>query len=91
MLTGKMDGPPSQSASFLAHLQDGRDQLVQDHLLSVAHIAGTYSGKVGADVAGNTIGLLHDLREILRRFSSVPAKNGGNARYGRAGGWSRHC
>jgi CRISPR-associated endonuclease/helicase Cas3 len=74
MLTGKMDGPPSQSASFLAHLQDGRDQLVQDHLLSVAHIAGTYSGKVGADVAGNTIGLLHDLGKYSGAFQAYLQK-----------------
>jgi hypothetical protein len=54
MLTGKMDGSSSQSASFLAHLQDGRHQLVQDHLISVAQLARTYSGKVGAGVAGAT-------------------------------------
>jgi CRISPR-associated endonuclease/helicase Cas3 len=68
MLTGKMDGSSSQSASFLAHLQDGRHQLVQDHLISVAQIARTYSGKIGAEVAGATIGLLHDIGKYSGAF-----------------------
>jgi CRISPR-associated endonuclease/helicase Cas3 len=68
MLPGDMDSPSSQSASFLAHLQDGRHQLVQDHLLSVGQIARTYSGKVGAQVAGATIGLLHDIGKYSCAF-----------------------
>jgi len=69
MLTGKMSGPSSQPASFLAHLQDdGRHQLVQDHLLSVAQIARAHTGKIGADIAGATIGLLHDIGKYSATF-----------------------
>ena len=69
MLTGKMNGPSSQPPSFLAHLEDnGRHQLVKDHLLSVAQIARTHSGKVGADVAGAAMGLLHDIGKYSGAF-----------------------
>ncbi|MBZ5634880.1 MAG: CRISPR-associated helicase Cas3' [Acidobacteriia bacterium] len=64
-----MNGPSSQPPSFLAHLEDnGRHQLVKDHLLSVAQIARTHSGKVGADVAGAAIGLLHDIGKYSGAF-----------------------
>ncbi len=69
-----MDGPSSPTTLFLAHLQDGREQLVQDHLLCVAQIARIHSGKVGAGVAGNTIGLLHDLGKYSGAFQAYLQK-----------------
>ncbi len=65
----KMEGHSSQPASFLAHLQDnGQHQLVRDHLLAVSKLTRSHSAKVGADVAGAAIGLLHDIGKYSSAF-----------------------
>ncbi|MGA8578480.1 MAG: CRISPR-associated helicase Cas3' [Bryobacteraceae bacterium] len=59
----------AQDRDFLAHLEDdGRRQLLRDHLLSVSQAAGRMSEKVGIGAAGAAIGLLHDLGKYSRDF-----------------------
>src|SRR5216684_5609085 len=67
---GKMHQlPAAQDAAFLAHLEDdGRCQLLQEHLLSVSEAAGRLSAKLGIGVAGAAIGLLHDLGKYSGDF-----------------------
>jgi CRISPR-associated endonuclease/helicase Cas3 len=67
---GKMDDLTMTSATaFLAHLEDdGRGQLLRDHLLSVSQDAGRMSEKIGLRAAGAAIGLLHDLGKYSRDF-----------------------
>ena len=66
-----MDISSSQPSKFLAHLQDdGQCQLVEDHLRSVAQIARIHAGKVGAEAAGATIGLLHDIGKYSSAFQN---------------------
>jgi CRISPR-associated endonuclease/helicase Cas3 len=58
-----------QDRCFLAHLEDdGRRQLLRDHLLAVSQAAGRMSEKVGIGAAGAAIGLLHDLGKYSRDF-----------------------
>jgi CRISPR-associated endonuclease/helicase Cas3 len=73
----KVDGlsiiPPHmetvRGTSFLAHLgQNGRGQLIEDHLLAVSEAARTHSQKIGIGMAGATIGLLHDLGKYSSTF-----------------------
>src|ERR1019366_5910036 len=59
----------AQDRDFLAHLEDdGRRQLLRDHLLSVSQAAGRMSETVGLGAAGAAIGLLHDLGKYSRDF-----------------------
>lgn len=58
-----------QVTAFLAHLEDdGRSQLLLDHLLSVSQAAGRMSEKIGIGAAGAAIGLLHDLGKYSQDF-----------------------
>jgi CRISPR-associated endonuclease/helicase Cas3 len=54
---------------FLAHLEDdGRSQLLLDHLLSVSQAAERTSEKIGIGAAGAAVGLLHDLGKYSQEF-----------------------
>ena len=69
-----MDPLPSRSTSFIAHLNGDRPHLVHDHLLSVSRFAGESCGKLGADLAGATLGLLHDLGKYSHAFQDYLRK-----------------
>lgn len=69
-----MEKQGPKTVTFLAHLQDGREHLVRDHLLGVARITSNHSGKVGAAGAGELIGLLHDLGKYSSAFQEYLRK-----------------
>ena len=63
------DPKDRQPDPFLAHLEnDGRFQLVREHLVAVSREARNTSGKIGLGPAGATIGLLHDLGKYSGDF-----------------------
>jgi CRISPR-associated endonuclease/helicase Cas3 len=55
-------------AVFLAHLENGREQLLRDHLLGVSAAARRNADKIGVGAAGAEIGLLHDLGKYSDAF-----------------------
>ena len=62
------DSTADKAAVFIAHLQDGRGQLLRDHLLCVSQASRRNSDKIGIGAAGAAIGLLHDLGKYSRTF-----------------------
>lgn len=58
--------------SFIAHYRasDGAWQPLADHLLGVAALAQTFSGKLGLGKVGELLGLLHDLGKYSQEFQS---------------------
>ncbi len=57
-----------QSDDFLAHLDNGRGQLLRDHLTAVSRATRHNSEKIGMGTAGAVIGLLHDLGKYSSAF-----------------------
>jgi CRISPR-associated endonuclease/helicase Cas3 len=58
-----------QTATYLAHLDDeGRSQLLSEHLLSVSELASGFSAKIGLGTPGALVGLLHDLGKYSNTF-----------------------
>ncbi len=57
---------------FIAHHResDGKEQPLQDHLLGVAGKSGLAAAKVGLNVQGELIGLLHDLGKYSDDFQN---------------------
>jgi CRISPR-associated endonuclease/helicase Cas3 len=55
---------------FLAHLENGREQLLRDHLVGVSAATRRNADKIGAGEAGAAIGLLHDLGKYSDAFQS---------------------
>ena len=63
------DFAEERANAFLAHLQDdGRSQLLLDHLLAVSQAAGGMSEKIGIGAAGAALGLVHDLGKYSQSF-----------------------
>lgn len=56
--------------SDIAHVrkEDGKRQLVPDHLKEVGNIAAVFARKINAESAGRLIGLLHDFGKYSREF-----------------------
>jgi CRISPR-associated endonuclease/helicase Cas3 len=54
--------------SFFAHLEDGKEQLLRDHLRGVSLATRRNSNKIGLGQAGALIGLMHDLGKYSRAF-----------------------
>jgi CRISPR-associated endonuclease/helicase Cas3 len=65
-----MDEPAAtQDQQFLAHLEEnGKRQLLLDHLRSVSLKAGSLSAKIGIGPAGAVAGLAHDLGKYSSAF-----------------------
>ena len=63
-----MDLPILSASPFLAHIDEGRKQLVREHLNAVAQLARSNAATIGAGVAGNAIGLVHDLGKYSAEF-----------------------
>ncbi|WP_350559704.1 CRISPR-associated helicase Cas3' [Psychrobacter sp. CAL346-MNA-CIBAN-0220] len=56
--------------NFIAHVResDGSEQLLYDHLTGTAQIAKALATKIGLPLAGELIGLLHDLGKYSQAF-----------------------
>ncbi|MGQ0557622.1 MAG: CRISPR-associated helicase Cas3' [Nitrospiraceae bacterium] len=58
--------------SYIAHVRKsgGDPQSLEDHLLGVAEIAKTLASKIGLELQGEVIGLLHDLGKYSNEFQT---------------------
>jgi CRISPR-associated endonuclease/helicase Cas3 len=60
--------PAENLPVFLAHLENGREQFLRDHLLGVSAATRRNADKIGVGPAGAVIGLLHDLGKYSATF-----------------------
>jgi hypothetical protein len=68
---------PERSAVFLAHLEDdGRGQVLSDHLIRASEAARKRSEKIGVGAAGALIGLLHERKDEPGSHPRLPATVG---------------
>jgi CRISPR-associated endonuclease/helicase Cas3 len=56
------------NASFFAHIEGEREQLLRDHLLGVSAAARRHADKIGLGTAGGMVGLLHDFGKYSHTF-----------------------
>ena len=56
--------------NYIAHVRktDGVKQSVQDHLMGTAAIAKILAGKLGLELAGELLGLMHDFGKYSQKF-----------------------
>lgn len=67
--------------SIARFTEDGREQLLQDHLFSVANLAKRYAEKIGLGSFGEVSGLLHDYGKYDLRFQRYLNSASGKYKY----------
>lgn len=53
---------------YLAHVNDGREQTLKEHLQGTAQLAGEFAGKFGMEEWGYCCGMLHDIGKYSVEF-----------------------
>lgn len=75
-----------KNIKYLAHRNDdGKEQLLKDHLKNTAQLCGSFAESFGASEWGYCCGLLHDVGKYSVKFQDRLCNNGEKVDHATAG------